>query len=233
MAFGFDDALSAIPVVTGIFGAFGASSAAKRAQEARQKILSEYNTLNDTDYNNLVANNARNTFSAAGAGGDAIRALGANLGGGLAAAGVYGSSQTAGALEAARRSEASQIANLGHQNAVSEQGMLNANRRFGLSQALGIANNDYNNAREDMFSSQGGLLSGLGAFTQRLLAGRGIQPNTGTTNGANNSVLAPNTPGAAPVLTRPMYGPPAPVPLTLNRPAPSFNFGFQSPALSY
>lgn len=204
MAFGFDDALSAIPVVTGIFGAFGASSAAKRAAEERAKALSQFDILNDTDYNNLVGNNARSEMAAAGTGGDAIRALGSHLGGALASAGVYNSSQTAGALEAARRSEASQIADLGNRNSVAAQSLLNQNRRFSLQQRLNMANNDYNNARQDMFSAQGGLLSGLGSFTQRLLAQRGIQPNTGTVNGSNNSVLTPSVPD------RPMFGPPVP-----------------------
>src|SRR5882757_5540890 len=134
MGFGF---LDAIPLVAGVIGQFDAQRRYNNALKAQQGYINDYAGQADTDYRNLLGQNAAGQYTAAGQGNDAIQSLGRGLGSSLAGAGVYNSSATAGALANAATGQQSALANLIAQNSANALNFKSNNDRFILGQRTG------------------------------------------------------------------------------------------------
>ena len=83
--------LGAISSIASVFGGLFGGDPAKQAELERQKYLSQMTQQANQNYADESGQNAQHLMSAAGQGGDAIRALGLNLGSSLAQQGGYGS----------------------------------------------------------------------------------------------------------------------------------------------
>ncbi len=155
--------------VSAIAGLLGAQSAARRQQQERMNLLNNMQSQIESGYLNDIGQNSRQLYSEAGAGGDAIRALGGNMGAGLAAGGVYNSSSVAGATALGQRDQSSAIAQLA---ARLQQGA-SQRRQQGLQHVndlrFGVADSGYNQAQSDLSGARGGLSSFLGSMVQNNL----------------------------------------------------------------
>lgn len=185
MPFGY---LDAIPIAASVFGGFDAARRAKNAAREREKLLTDYQGLINQDYSNSVGNTQQNVLSQTGLLGDALRTYGSNAGAANANAGIYNSSATAGNIARLGQTGQQTLADMAMRGKQSSDAILSSGRKFLLGQRLGIADNNYNDARENLGGAQGGLMSGLGALTQRL-----YQENAGKApGGGRSSVLDPS-----------------------------------------
>lgn len=151
----------------------------------------------DRDYQEMVARNHAGLMAATGTGGDALIQSGRNLGSALAAAGVYNSSATAGALAQQQHDLQSNLTDLANRNAYDQSSLLNANRRYVTGMRYNLANQDYGQALNDQSAARNGLASFLGSLSQFNLwkTGAPNARNQGVAmNGNQNSVLPSITP---------------------------------------
>lgn len=153
--------LLAVNVVGSLLGGLGASRARRRAEEARNRTLQQYLSSADADLQGLRARNSQSFWGATGQAGDALRALSANTGANMAAAGVHNSSATAGAIAHAQDTLAAQLADLASTNFANESALAAQNRRWALGQQLGFASDDVSQARAQQDAAQQALIGGL------------------------------------------------------------------------
>jgi hypothetical protein len=185
--------------ISAIGGLLGAQGAARRAQQQRQALLDTMLREAQGNYLDDQTQNNRTLQREAGLGADAVRSLGANLGGALAGAGVYNSSAVAGAMGNAQRSEQSALADLASRLQASA---LDRKQRA-LSQVrgiqLGVAGDNVGNTQNDLQTARGGLQSYLGNLVQSNLMRSGANAARTTippiVNGTINQ--GPNLPGNA------------------------------------
>ena len=190
--------LGVVNGLTSLSGLLGGNAARKRAQQAREAAIRDMALQLDNDYQDLVSNNRFNLLAATGQGGDAIRALGSNLGASMANAGVYNSSATAGALTQATDNQAARLTGLATENNFNEKSLLNQNRRYLSNLKLNTANDDLGAANQNLANSKQGLMSFLGSLTQYNLSKSGVTNQRNalpqSAGGIGNpSVLDPNS----------------------------------------
>lgn len=158
--------LMAVNVVGSLLGGLGASAARRRAEEARARALQDYLISGDAGLQALRAANAQGLWQATGQGGDALRALGGRLGSSLAAAGVYNSSATAGALQRAQEAQSASLADLAARNYAQEAQMQAATRQQAMAQQMGWSGQDIAFARDQEAAAKGALLQGMIGLAQ-------------------------------------------------------------------
>jgi hypothetical protein len=153
-------------------GALGAAAARRRAEDRRRKLMLEYKQLLDEGIKRQEASLSRGLMGAAGAGGDAVAAMGRRLGGSLAGAGVYNSSALAGALAQAQDAQAQRIA----QMAMAGRESIEDARARGLAsmyqQDLGAAQADIANARQAEANTMQGIIGALSGFEKAGIFGK-------------------------------------------------------------
>lgn len=187
--------LGAISGLTSLSGLLGGNAAQARAQAARQQAITDMSKQLDEEYQNLVQRNQHSLNAATGQGGDAIRALGSNLGAGLAQAGVYNSSATAGALTQATANQGAQLSSLASTNQYNQQSLLGQNQRYLTGLKYNLANDQLSQANSDLSGSRQGLSSFLGSLAQYNLSRSGqnqLQNSLPRSQGGygNDSVLS-------------------------------------------
>jgi hypothetical protein len=150
----------------------------------------------DQELYDLQARNRRGLMETAGAGGDAVEALGRRMGDTLSQAGVYNASTTAGTLAQAERDRGGLLTELAARNYATERDLLHGNQRYLTGMKLGVASDDIGRTSSELDTTRGGLASFLGSLGQYNLARSGAPAGNSVIppqNGARNSVLA--TPG--------------------------------------
>lgn len=189
---------TAIPGLSGVFGLVEGLGAQDRAKRARERALQDMAVTLDRDYRELQQRNSYGLKQATGQAGDAISALGRNLGSSLAGAGVYNSSATAGTIANAQRSADTSLANQGTQNFYTEQDRLGQNQRFLSGLQYNLGNQQVGEANSQLQGAAGGISQFLGSLGQFNLAQSGAK--TGM-NGLSRIAGGPGNPGPASVTT--------------------------------
>jgi hypothetical protein len=185
--------------ISAIGGLLGAQGAARRAQQQRQALLDTMLREAQGNYLDDQTQNNRTLQREAGLGADAVRSLGANLGGSLASAGVYNASAVAGAMGNAQRSEQSAIADIAArlQSSAMDRKQRAMQQVRGIQ--LGVAGENYSNTQNDLQTARGGLQSYLGSMVQNNLLRSGANAPRAATPPIINGTInqGPNLPGNA------------------------------------
>ncbi len=168
MAFGLDAVLGGVSALEGIVGMFGANRRAKAAQEYRQRLLNERKAQLDQEYNDLRANNLQALRRSTGLLGDSLMQRAGDVGAAAAAAGVYNSSATAGAVEKMAAENAAQLQSLAAQNYASEQGFQHQAQRELFNQQMADASDNLDMARQQQIGAANSFAAGIGGLSQYL-----------------------------------------------------------------
>lgn len=178
--------------VSSLVGMLGANRARARALAERQRLMREFSNMFAREEGEFADVSGRNFYSQAGQLNDTLPMLGGALGSGLARAGVFNSSATAGALANQGASNAQAMASLAAQNRFNLGRLRSGNQRALMGMQMGNAREDLYNADQDLAGARSGLMSALGTGTQLMLRRNNVPSgrNTGPAgNGYNNSVL--------------------------------------------
>jgi hypothetical protein len=187
-------------------GLLGGNAARARAEQARQAAINQYATSVDSQFNNQVDANHRNLFSAAGTGADAIASLYGRQVAANAGNGVYNSTADLGYRTQLTNDQAANLANMASQNSYNANLVHDQGNRAVGQMRLGAANEDYQNATNNLNHSRQGFSSFLGSLGQYNLARTGsnqVQNAMPRSVGGygNPGVLAPGAGGINPALS--------------------------------
>jgi hypothetical protein len=156
-----------------IEGLIGGSSAVRRAQEAQAAAMREMEFNNNQSESQQLGSNLRGISAMTGRLNDSLQSGGRSLGSALAAAGVYNSSATAGALanQAASNNQTLGEYSTNLSDALARLHSQNANQISGLK--FNLAGQQLAQAQQQQAQGAGGLASFLGQLGQFNLSQKG------------------------------------------------------------
>lgn len=166
MPFGIDDAIGVVGAVQSIIGGFGAAKRAKAAQEYRTRLLSEYGSKLDREYQDTVQGNLQALRRNSGILGDALGSRATDAASASVAAGVYNSTGVAGLVNEQADRNAALLLDFANEGFRTERALQHSSQQNLMNRKLGIADQDYQDAQGASANAQSGVIAALGSLSQ-------------------------------------------------------------------